>query len=190
MNHWGLRNLSYRMRIIMQPALAVAAVVGFVAVAGGAESEATLVASDASLSEIMMTIVTPSSDALWNAVVLDVTVDGEVFTGPESDEEWQRIRTSAVDLAAVTDKMLDENLPVSNAVQVEPPTGELGSAQIANLRTEKWQAWTAHVNVLHEVAESAVKMVDARDAKGLSEVGEALYDTCESCHTQFWYPQG
>jgi Fe-S cluster biosynthesis and repair protein YggX len=174
----------------MQPALAIAAVVGFISLAGGAESEAELVASDASLAEIMETIVMPAADVLWTAVAVDVTAAGVVYTAPETEEDWQRIRNSAVSLAATTDKLLNENLPVSNAEPVEPPPGELDPQQIASLRKENWEDWVAHVLVLHEVAESALKMIDAKDTEGLSEVGGSLDEACESCHLQFWYPEG
>ena len=190
MKRAGSTNLSHCLRIIIQPVLAVAAVVGFISLAGGAESEAELIASDASLSEVMATIVMPSADVLWTAVAVDVTAAGIVLTAPETEEDWQRIRTSAVNLAAATDKLLNENLPVSNAEPVEPPPGELGPQQITSLRKEKWQEWTAHVYVLHEVAESALKMIDAKDTEGLSEVGGSLDEACESCHLQFWYPEG
>ncbi|MES2624163.1 MAG: hypothetical protein V4628_02690 [Pseudomonadota bacterium] len=187
----GLPDLFFHYgRIFVQPALAIVAVIGFVSFAGGAESGATVVASDASLSEIMATIVMPSADVLWNAVAVDVTANGTVLTAPETDADWQHIRDSAVALVAVTDKLLNESLPISNAAPVEPPPGELGYAQIGNLRKENWQAWTAHVFVLHEVAQSSLKMIDAKDTEGLSEVGGALDEACESCHLQFWYPEG
>jgi hypothetical protein len=187
----GLANLSSCMRIIAQPALAVAVVVGFISIAGGAEpGAAEVAASDASLSEIMATIVMPAADVLWNAVAVDVTATGTVLTAPETEADWQRVRNSAELLAAVTDKLLNESLPVSNAEPTEPPPGELGAAQIASLKKENWQAWTAHVYVLHEVAASALKIIDAKDTEGLSEVGGTLDEACESCHLQFWYPEG
>ncbi len=190
MKRLGLPQFPNFFRVIMQPALVIAAVVGFISLAGGAESEVALIASDASLSEIMATIVMPSADKLWNAVAIDETANGTVITAPETEEDWQQIRMSAAGLVAVTDKLLNENLPITNAAPVETPPGELGPKQIASLRKENWQAWTAHVYVLHEVAESALKMVDAKDTEGLSEVGGALDEACESCHLQFWYPEG
>lgn len=190
MKRLGLPDLSNFLRAILQPVVLMAAVVGFISLAGGAESEAVLVASDASLSEIMATIVMPSADTLWTAVAVDVTAAGTVLTAPETEADWQRIRAGAADLVAVTDKLLNENLPISNAEPVEPPPGELGPQQIAELRKENWAAWSAHVLVLQGVAQSALKMVDAKDTEGLSEVGGALDEACESCHLQFWYPEG
>jgi len=190
MKRLGLPYFSSCFRVILQPVLAMAVVVGFISLAGGAESGAALAASDASLSEIMATIVMPSADTLWTAVAVDVTAAGTVLTAPETEEDWQRIRAGAADLVAATDKLLNENLPISNAAPVEPPPGELGFQQIAALRKDNWTAWAAHVQVLHAVAESALKMVDAKDTEGLNEVGGALDEACESCHLQFWYPEG
>lgn len=185
----GSSYLSRCLPIISQPVLAIAVVIGFVSLAGGAEPGTELVASDASVSDIMTTIVMPSADVLWNAVAIDVTAAGVVTTAPETEAEWQRIRASAETLAAITDKLLSENLPVSNA-PVEPSPGVLAPEQIAALRKENWQAWTAHVYVMHEVAESALKMIDAKDTEGLSEIGGSLDEACENCHVQFWYPEG
>jgi hypothetical protein len=140
MKRLGLRGLSCFVRIILQPVVTIAAVTGFISLAGGAESEMVLVVSESTLSEIMTTIVMPSADVLWNAVAIDVTANGTVVTAPETEEDWQQIRMSTAGLLAVTDKLLNENLPISNAGTVEPPPGEPGPEQIASLRKENWQA--------------------------------------------------
>ena len=190
MKRLDLPNLSNSFRTFLQPALAVTAIVGFISIAGGAEPTPAGPPSDATLSEIMATIVMPSADTLWTAVAVDVSSTGTVVTAPESEADWKRIRAGAENLVAATDKLLNENLPMTNAPEVAPPPGELGMKQIAALKKENWQAWTAHVYVLHEVAQSALKVIDAKDAEGLNEIGGSLDEACESCHLQFWYPEG
>ena len=182
-------NVAFNGLALLKPLLSLAIIAGFVSVAGGAET-AAVVASDKSLSEIMTTIVTPSSDVIWNAVVFDVTAEGETLTGPASAEQWNIVRASAENLVAASAKLLSEKLPIRLVEPAETPPGELNSQQIADLRAANWQAWTAHVNLLHAAGTNALSMIDARDVKGLSDVGNSLYEACDSCHMKFWYPEG
>jgi hypothetical protein len=176
-------------RAFFKPVLSVVIVVSLISIAGGAETD-VVVASDGSLAEIMTTIITPASDVIWNAVVFDVTADGETFTGPATDAEWNTVRTSAENLVAASAKMLREELPIKITEAVEPPPGELSAQQIAVLRAANWQAWAAHVNELHDAGTTAISTIDARDAKGLGDAGNSLYESCDSCHMKFWYPEG
>jgi hypothetical protein len=176
-------------RAFLEPVLSLAIIIGSISVAGGAETD-TAAVSDGSLAEIMATIVTPASDVIWNAVVFDITPDGESYVGPATDEEWNSVRTSAENLVAASTKMLSKDLPIRTTQVAEPPPGELNAEQIANLRNENWQAWAAHVNLLEVAGTTAISMVDAKDAKGLSDVGNSLYEACDSCHQKFWYPEG
>ncbi len=173
----------------LKPVLQGTIIISFISVAGGAETGA-VIASDKSLSEIMTTIVTPSSDVIWKAVFFEVIADGETLTGPANDEQWSKIRTSAQSLVAASDKMLNEKLPISIREPVEPPPGELSAQQIADLRMANWQTWAAQVNLLHAAGTTAISMIDARNVKGLSDVGNSIYEACDSCHMKFWYPEG
>ncbi len=66
----------------------------------------------------------------------------------------------------------------------------MNAEQIAVLQKDNWQAWVAHASVLHQTALEAIKMIDDRNVEGISDVGGAIDAACESCHLQFWYPEG
>ena len=144
---------------------------------------------DASIAEIMDSIVMPSADVLWNAVAIDVTTDGIKETKPTTDDDWDKLRWSAVALAEATNLVIIPNRRVAPAGTVsEAPGVELGPEQINTLIQGNRQAWVAHALVLHTAAMEAIQMIDKRDVDGLSDVGGTIDAACESCHLQFWYP--
>jgi hypothetical protein len=137
--------------------------------------------------EIMDSIVMPSAQVVWDAVAYEVSAEGEKVTGPETDEDWQRLRWSAVDLAESANLLMVPgravNLP--GAVAGE---GELAPDEIANLIEKQRPAWVGYAHVLHEAAMEAVRAIDAKDPEAVSNAGGTIDAACESCHRQFWYP--
>lgn len=141
------------------------------------------------IREVMASTVMPSADVLWNAVAINVTADGIQETAPETDEDWQHIRWAAVSLAEATNLLLIPGRAVATlGPDEEVLEGDLSPAQIQALLDESWPAWVAYAHVLHEAALEAVRVVDARDVDGITEVGGTIDAACESCHVQFWYP--
>lgn len=164
----------------------------FVTFTSASGADAPPYSTDITLSDIMASIVMPAADVLWQAVSEDASAAGTVVTQPETDEDWARVRNSAVALAAATNLLLVPELNIVNAAQAaeETPLGELSPKAIADLRKGNMQAWTAHALLLHETALNAIKVIDAKDVDGLSSVGGDIDAACESCHLQFWYPEG
>lgn len=176
---------------LRKPLLSLLALASFATTAGGAEAPpATPFSTDISVAEIMESIVMPSADIFWNAVVYKVTANGEEQDVPQTDEDWAKLRWSAVSLATATNLLMIPGTPVAPPDVTEAPEGELNPAQIAALQKDDWQAWVAHAAVLHEAALEAIKVIDARDIDGITDVGGTIDAACESCHLQFWYPEG
>lgn len=174
---------------LLGSSLLAAALIGLAAMEANS-AEAPNFTTDLSVDDIMAAIVMPSADILWTAVTVESTTEGIVETVPETDEDWQRVRNGAVALAAATNLLLIDQLPINNMPPAPTPQGELAPAAIAALRKESPQAWAAHVTMLHDVALRAVEVIDKRDTEGLTNVGGDLDAACESCHLQFWYPEG
>ncbi len=183
--------LFQRHNLLLKPLLSLLAITGFVTAAGGAETTADPFTTDISLSEIMESIVMPSADAVWTSVYVNMTANGEERHAPETDEDWAKLRWSAVNLATATNLLMVPGTPVANPHRAaETPEGELNPEQIAVLQKDNWEAWVAHASVLHQTAVEAIKMIDDRNVEGISDVGGAIDAACESCHLQFWYPEG
>jgi cytochrome c556 len=137
-----------------------------------------------SIAELMDSIVMPSAQVVWDAVVYE----GDAVTGPKTDEDWQKVRWSAVDLAESANLLMvpgrAANLP--GAVAGE---GELAPEKITELVEEQRGAWVAYAHVLHEAAMEAIRAIDAKDPEAMSNAGGTIDAACESCHRQFWYPE-
>jgi hypothetical protein len=191
----GTMKVLQHKNVLLKPLLTLFALAGFTTVtptpAGGAEAPAAPFSHDISLSEIMESIVMPSADVVWNAVVYKVTANGEEKDVPQTDEDWAKLRWSAVNLAAATNLLMVPGTPVANPQRsAETPQGELSPDQIAALQKDNWAAWVAHAEVLHEAALATIRVIDARDVDGITDAGGELDAACESCHLQFWYPEG
>jgi cytochrome c556 len=154
-----------------------------------ADADQTGFMPDVTIAEIMESIVMPSAQALWDAVGVDVTAQGQIEKKPETEEQWAALRAAAVSLAEATNSLV---IPGRRAAppgtKSENPEAELEPAAIEALLAKDRPAWVAHAAVLHATAMQAIGAVDARDLDKISEVGGAIDEACESCHLQFWYP--
>ena len=61
----------------------------------------------------MRYMIDPSADAVWDAIVTEVTADGVFTTEPETDEDWMVLRRHAVTLIEATDLLLMEGRRVA-----------------------------------------------------------------------------
>jgi hypothetical protein len=155
----------------------------------GAEPDSTGFIPDITVIEIMESIVMPSAQAIWDAVGVDVTAQGQIEKKPETEEQWAALRAAAVTLAEATNALV---IPGRHAAppgtKSENPDAELEPAAIEALLKKERPAWVAHAAVLHATAIQAIGAIDARDIDQISEVGGAIDEACEGCHLQFWYP--
>lgn len=138
--------------------------------------------------DLMDSMVMPAAQVVWDAVVYESTANGETVTGPATDEDWQKLRWSAIALAESAN-----NLAVPSRHANRPGAvageGELDPAKIDALIAANRGAWVGHTHVLYEAAMQAVKAIDAKDAQQVSDAGGVIDTACEGCHLQFWYPE-
>jgi cytochrome c556 len=144
---------------------------------------------EGTIAEIMTSIVMPSAQILWDAVSVDVTEKGEVQKVPQTDEDWEKLRWTAMTLVEATNLLIIPGRHVDEpGVKSANPDSELGPDQIAPLIAKDRAAWIGHAHVLQAAAMQALKAVDARSVDGISEAGGTIDTACETCHLQFWYP--
>lgn len=152
--------------------------------------EASSFHPDVSIAEVMESVVMPSAQAVWDAVAVNVTADGIIEDIPETDEDWEMVRWSAVSLAEATNLLVIPGRAVAPPGTVsEYPEEELGPEQVQELLDQSWPAWVGHTLALHEIAMQTIDIIDAHDVDGLTEIGGAIDEACENCHLQFWYPE-
>jgi len=142
----------------------------------------------ATIKEIMLSIVDPSADVVWQSVQTSVaaTIDEKA---PHTDEEWTNVRHGAIRLIEAT------NLLIMPGRHVARP-GDRSKAANVELEPEQMEAlinkdrtvWNGRAKALRDAGRAALQAVDARDAKMLFDVGDRIEMACENCHLQYWYP--
>jgi cytochrome c556 len=142
-----------------------------------------------SILEIMESIVMPAAQTIWDSVAVDVTEKGTIEKGPVTDEDWSKLRATAVTLAESTNLLIVQGRRVAPpGTKSENPDSELEPEQMQALIAKNRPAFVAHARVLHEAAMEALRAIDARKLDGISDAGGTIDAACEGCHLQFWYP--
>jgi hypothetical protein len=115
----------------------------------------------ANMKELMLNVLDPAADGIWESVGTIITADGAIEKAPSTDDEWAVVRMHSLQLAESGNLLL-------------LPSRSNGSAE-----------WIAEAKALINASQHAVKAVDARDKDALFTVGGDIYDVCTNCHKQF-----
>jgi len=145
--------------------------------------------STATIKDLMDAIIDPSADVLWESVSTVVTANGMEEKFPRTDEEWAKVRQGAIRLVEATNLLVVPGRLVARPHErSETPGVELEPEQMQELIAKDIGAWRARANALHAASLEALRAIDAKDPKALSDVGERIDNACESCHLRYWYP--
>jgi hypothetical protein len=68
------------------------------------------------------------------------------------------------------------------------PGVELEPAEMEELVRKDIPGWQMRAKALHDISLEVLKVVDAKDAQKLFDIGEDIDKACENCHRQYWYP--
>ena len=143
----------------------------------------------ATVKDIMVSIIDPEADVLWNSVATIVSLTGTEERAPRTDEEWATVRRSAIQLVEATNLLrIPGRLVARHGEKSENPRIELEPETIQKLIAEDPATWSKLVNQLHDAAVPALRAIDAKNAAGLFDAGEHMEHACEACHQQYWYP--
>src|SRR5580704_16149725 len=138
---------------------------------------------EATIKDIMDSMVDPSADVLWDSVATIVSVSGMEERAPRTDEDWAKVRHNAITLVEATNLILMDGRRVARpGEKAENPKVELGPEEIEAVISQDRQAWINFAHGLNDAAMAALKGIDAKDVKGLFDAGEAIDAACESCH--------
>lgn len=143
----------------------------------------------ATLQELMLSVIDPNIDPIWNSISTVSTAEGIEEIRPQTDEDWARLRNHAVTLREVSNLLV---IPGRNVAHPEVSTSthhtELHAEAIEALIAAQWSIFVDRAHALQDAADLAIKAIDAKDVDKLEEVGGIIEHACESCHSQFWYP--
>ena len=143
----------------------------------------------ATIRDIMLTMIDPSADVIWESVATIVSYDGVEDRRPRTDEEWERVRDDAIELVEATNLLLMEGRAVAApGIRSENPGLELEPEEIQVLIEEDRATWNRMVGDLYTVSLIMLNAVNAKDADMLFDNGGPLDRACENCHQEYWYP--
>lgn len=151
-------------------------------------------ATPASIQELMLSIVDPTGDALWDSVSVSITSAGSKETRPRTDAEWLAVRDKALLLAEsgnllkVPGRRVGPIAPIRGLKPETPGPDDLSPAQVEILLKQNRAPFNAFAQKLTDAALVAVKAVDARNVDGMYEAGDLIDQACENCHLNYWYP--
>lgn len=167
---------------------AVAAVAGEPATATPSAS-ATQFKPSATLQEIMLSVIDPNVDPIWNSISTEVTAAGTIEKRPETEEDWATLRNHAISLREVSNLLVIEGRDVAHShANTSSHESELQAQAIQALIAAQWPEFIQRAHALHDAANLAVEAIDAKNVDRLEEVGGIIEHACEACHSQFWYP--
>jgi hypothetical protein len=145
---------------------------------------------EATIKDIMDSMVDPSADVLWESVATIVTAAGTDERQPRTDDDWKNVHRNAVILVEATNLLRMEGRHVAKAKErSENPGIELEPEQMEKLITDDRQAFINFARKLHDAAMPALKATEDRDPKALLDAGEGIDAACENCHLKYWYPE-
>jgi hypothetical protein len=112
----------------------------------------------ASVDEIMDGIIIPSSQTIFDAVVYS---NGELIQSPKSDDDWFRLRVSAMAVA------------------------EGGNLLLMPPRAEDAGDWSTFSRTLTDAAVEVAEAAEAKDIERILQTGSVMYNACTACHEKY-----
>jgi hypothetical protein len=143
----------------------------------------------ATVQDIMLSIVDPSADAIWNSVSSTTTKAGTEDKQPHTAEEWQEVRHQAIALIEGANLLLIKDRQVAvEGVESENPGIEESPQEVQRLLDVDWAKFVKFAHDLHDSGVQALAAIDAKNPTGLIVAGGRIDEACEQCHQRFWYP--
>lgn len=142
----------------------------------------------ATVQDVMLHLVDPSADALWQSVETVYSTAGEEQRQPRTPEEWAAVKRHAVTLAEAANVLLVDGRKVVAADAPPEKAGYLGTQEIGERIAANRAEFNRFAVLLRETATQALAAIDAQDAEALLDAGGPIDAACEGCHLAFWYP--
>ena len=143
----------------------------------------------ASVQDLMLSIVDPAADTIWESVATIVTHEGIEERRPRTEEDWEALRHEAVRLVETSNLLLMDGRDIARpGFRSEHPGIELEPEEIQALIDDDPESWKRLVGDFYRAAATMLSAVENRDADRLFDEGGPLNETCERCHQHYWYP--
>lgn len=127
-----------------------------------AEPEGPPFKSTVDVKQLMISIVDPAADVLWDSVGTVISEEGVDEWYPKTDEEWAAVQNSAIVLM------------------------ESGNLLMIGERARDQGAWIELSQQMTDAAAEALAAAESRDPDAVFAVGETVYFACDRCHSLYW----
>ena len=114
------------------------------------------------VKNLMIAMIDPAADVLWDAVGTIITIEGVDEWYPETDEEWAEVRNAAIVLM------------------------ESGNLLMMGDRARDQETWMHLSLAMIDAGEAALEAAEARDPEQIFAIGEKIYFSCDRCHGLYW----
>jgi hypothetical protein len=177
------------MRVLTTGILLIAAAAG--PAACGAPASAPAYDLSASIEDIMIGVMEPSADAIFQSVAVVSSAAGVENRAPQTDEQWARVEHAALTLAEAANLIRMPGRAVVRGSGNPPETAAIPELTPAEIRQridadrERWDRLAAALNV---EARRALQFARDRSVAGLFDVGGPIDEACENCHVVYWFP--
>ena len=156
---------------------------------GGAAS-APANQANATVQDLMIGIVDPSSKAVFDAVSSVEGPNGLVEKSPKNDAEWSAVEQNARKLVEAADLLLVPGRPMAVPENAQKHNeGELSPAVIEGMVQKDPAVWKKFVEGFREAGMAAVKAAQAKRKEDFDLVNGDMDTACENCHLHYWYPE-
>jgi hypothetical protein len=143
----------------------------------------------ATIKDIMLHIVDPAGDMVWDSVSTVIDKGGLHETAPKTDEDWGKVRNGVITLIEASNLLMIPGRAMARPGEKSVAPGvELEPAEMEELVKKDPAGWQQRARALHDISVDVLKVVDAKDVQKLFDIGEDLDKACENCHRQYWYP--
>jgi hypothetical protein len=143
----------------------------------------------ATVQDIMLSLIDPSADGIWNSVSTTITKTGTEEKQPRTDQEWQEVRRNAITLIEGANLLLINGRQVAaKGVKSENPGIEEGPEEVQRLLDADRESYVKFAHALHDSGVQALAAIDAKNPAELVAVGGRIDEACEQCHQRYWYP--
>ena len=143
----------------------------------------------ATIKDIMLHIVDPAGDLVWDAVTTVIDKQGLHESAPKTDEEWFKVRSGVITLIEASNLLMVPGRAMAKpGEKSEAPGVELEPAEMEVLVKKDPEGWNSRAKDLHNISLKVLAIVEKKDAQALFDIGEDLDKACENCHRQYWYP--
>jgi hypothetical protein len=145
--------------------------------------------TSATIKDIMLHIVDPAGDMVWDSVSTVIDKQGLHETVPTTDEDWFKVRSGVITLIEASNLLMVPGRAMARPGEKSVAPGvELEPAEMEVLVKKDPEGWNSRAMDLHNISVKVLEVVEKKDAEALFDIGEDLDKACENCHRAYWYP--